>query len=569
MSSVPPKDEKRPRSKRGFILAIIAGAAVVLSGLSFILLQGNPKGASIDLMIPSEAQLGDPFEAKISFRNESQSEMKDVTISMALPRGVSFAEGDGEARTIRSVGMVAKDEIVEETFKLVVSEGADEEKDFKAEADYIPGGVSRHISITKEAKVRIKKPVEVSIDMPDKAVSGEEFDWSIALKNNYKEDMKVKVSAEPSKDLTTDFKVFEASIRAGEEIKKQFKGSAILTEGEVFNIKVSISGDIKGQGYLFDEKTGSSVIALSPLSLKAELKGKGSDYVVSPGERLDYAVTVRNNSDIPLQSILIRGVLKGVMYDIDSVSAKGTVDKAARLVTWDMSSDEVLKEIAPGESRSFDLSVALISDYPIKRLSDRNFSVELAVRAESPTVPYFVKSLKTVNIASAKNKLAGKLAVEARGYFRDAVSGILNDGELPPTVGQATEATVHWTIASPATDMESVEIRAEIPPGVELTGDKKSDVGELSIDKDKGEVIWRVPKVLATTGILSKPIEAIFQVKFTPMSSATGGYMAILGDTMAYATDGFTGKKVESGSGPLTTEFTDDKTIRPNEGIVR
>jgi hypothetical protein len=298
------------------------------------------------------------------------------------------------------------------------------------------------------------------------------------------------------------------------------------------------------------------------------LKGKSSDYVVSPGERLDYSITVRNNSDVPLQNVLVRGVVKGEMYDINSIESRGTIDKSARLVVWDISTDEALKEIAPNDARTYDLSISLKSDYDIKRLSDRNFSVELAIRAESPTVPYFVKSLKTVNIASVKNKVSGRLTVDAKGYFRDAASGILNDGDLPLTVGVSTEATVHWIVSSYATDMEGVEIRAELPSGVELTGEKKIEVGEFSFEDDKREVVWRIPKVLATTGVLSKPIKAIFQVKIVPLSAHTGGYMAIIGDTAAYATDGFTEQKVESGDGPVTTQFTDDATISPNDGIV-
>ena len=566
---MPPRPEKSIRSRRNLIKAIVAAVAVVVAGAAFLFLGGEPKGAAIDMKAPEKTSLGELFEISVVFRNESQSDMKDATISLSLPRGVSFAESEGEARAIREVGDVAPGEEARELFKLTVSEGAEAEKVFKAEADYIPGGVNKHISISKEIKVRIEKPVSASVEFPDKAVSGEEFDWMITLVNNSEGDVKVKVSAEPTGDLTTDFKTFEVTVPVGEEIKKKYKGSAVLPEGESFGVKISVSGTIAGSSYLFDEKTVDSVIAPSPLFLKAELKGKASDYAVTPGERLEYAVTVRNNSDVPLQNVFIRGVVKGEMYDIDSIESRGIIDKSARLVTWDMSTDESLKEIAPNDIRVYDLSISLKNDYDIRRLSDRNFSVELAVRAESPTVPYFVKSLKTVNIASVKSKVSGRLTVDAQGYFRDAASGILNDGDLPPTVGVPTEATVHWVVSSYATDMDGVEIRAELPTSVELTGEKKVDVGEFSFDKEKNEVIWRIPKILATTGVLSKSLEAIFQVKMVPLSAHIGGYMAIMGDTAAYATDGFTGQRITGGDGPVTTQFSDDATVNPNDGIVR
>ena len=566
---MPPKSEAVFRSKRNITPFFVVAAVAVLGALAFFFLGGTPKGAAIDIEAPEKAALGEPFDLSVVFRNESESEMRDVTISLNLPKGVSLAEGDGEARSIRNVGDVVPGGVARESFRLMVSEGADSEKALKAEADYIPGGVSQHISINKEVKVKIQKPVSASIEFPEKVVSGEEFDWIVTFTNNSEADTEVKVTSEVSRDLTTNFKTFEIDVPKGEEKKKKFSGSVVLAEGEPFSVKISLSGMIRGETYLFDEVTAASTVAPSPLSIKTEVKGKGSDYVASPGERIDYAVTVKNNSDVPLQNVLIRSALKGDMYDIDSITSNGNVDKGARVVIWDMSNDGRLRELAPGSEASFDISVSLKSDYTIRRLSDRNFSLELATRAESPTVPYLVKSLKTVNISSFKTKVAGRLSVEAHGYFRDAASGIINEGELPLTVGNSTEATVHWIVSSYATDMQDVEIRAELPSGVDLTGDKKVDVGELSYDKDRGEVIWRIPKVLATTGVLSKPIEAIFQVKIVPLSAHTGGYMAIMGDTSVFATDVFTGQKIQGGAGPVTTEFKDDRTVGPNDGIVR
>ncbi|MDD5099097.1 MAG: hypothetical protein PHP35_02035, partial [Candidatus Colwellbacteria bacterium] len=88
-------------------------------------------------------------------------------------------------------------------------------------------------------------------------------------------------------------------------------------------------------------------------------------------------------------------------------------------------------------------------------------------------------------------------------------------------------------------------------------------------DKNSNEAIWRIPKVLATTGVLSKPVEAIFQVKITPSPVHTGSYMAIIGDTSAFALDGFTGQRISVGDSAVTTQFTDDPTVGPNDGIIR
>ncbi|MDD5099096.1 MAG: hypothetical protein PHP35_02030, partial [Candidatus Colwellbacteria bacterium] len=455
----------------GKLPVIIGVILIAVIGAAFLFLGGKPKGAVINIDVPQRAGLGDSFDAIVTFKNESQSEMRDVAISLSLPKGMVFSDRQEESRSSRDVGIVNAGEEAREVFKLTVSDGAEARKNIKAEAEYIPGGVSKHISISKDESIEIEKPVTASLEFPDRAISGEEFDWVLTLTNASQNDIKVKADIESTKEMTTDFKSFEVTVSKGEEVKKKYKGSVILPEGEKFNIKASISGEIAGVKYLFDESSKEGTVAPSPLFIKAEIEGKSGDFVASPGESLKYLVTVRNNSDVPLQNVVIRGVLKGDMYNGDSISIeRGSADKSAKIVLWDNSTDGFLSEIQPNDSRTYDFTISLKDDYSINKLSDRNFSVDLALRAESPTVPYFVKSLKTVNIASFKTKVAGRLTVDARGYFRDAASGIINDGDIPIASGSTTEATIHWIVSSYSTDMENVEIRAELPAVVELTG---------------------------------------------------------------------------------------------------
>ncbi len=82
------------------------------------------------------------------------------------------------------------------------------------------------------------------------------------------------------------------------------------------------------------------------------------------------------------------------------------------------------------------------------------------------------------------------------------------------------------------------------------------------------EVTWNIDKILAARGILSDPIEAVFKVELTPNVTEVGQYKDILGKTTLTATDDFTGVDMVSYDNPLTTNLTDDETVRSENGRV-
>jgi len=60
-----------------------------------------------------------------------------------------------------------------------------------------------------------------------------------------------------------------------------------------------------------------------------------------------------------------------------------------------------------------------------------------------------------------------------------------------------------------------------------------------SYDERTQEVVWNIDKILATKGIISSPVEAIFQVEATPNVTQTGTNMPLLGQTTIRASDDF------------------------------
>ncbi len=564
MQTVPRKEEGH-----GFKWGRIAitGGIVLLAvviGVFMFLSRGRDVQISIDINGP--VRLGEPFDIEVIAENGSTETLRDVSLSLTLPEGVSFSDG-ASARRVKKIGVMEPGGSNKEIFRVIVSEDKDGEEVLRAEASYIPKSLGREMKVFSESFLEIEKWLTLSIEAPEKAISGEDFQWVASYKNNSDKEWKIKLLADLPEGLETDFKESEIAIAPNEEGKKSFSGSIIMEEGSSFEIRTYAKGKIGDKEQEIDSVRIQVLIAPSPLSIKISTEDDKDQ--ISVGEKIEYAVSVRNSTDVPMQNVTVRAVLKGGMIDIEGLESSGTIDKANKLIVWNIDNASELKEIAPRSSVSFPVVVPIKEDFSIKKLSDRNFIVRMDVRAESPTVPYLTKSLKTVNIASKEIKIAGKLMVDATAFFRDAKSGIMNEGDLPFQSGVPINLTIHWKVADYGNDMENISISAELPSGVEPTDSKMADAGDLSYVAGERKMVWKIPKVLATQGILSKELEAIFQLKVIPSSSSVGGFAPILKETSVEATDLFTGSKYQGYDAAIDSSLEDDPTIGSMDGIVR
>jgi len=141
---------------------------------------------------------------------------------------------------------------------------------------------------------------------------------------------------------------------------------------------------------------------------------------------------------------------------------------------------------------------------------------------------------------------------------------------LPLLVGNATGDTVVWIVKYHGTDVDNVEVRARFGDGVVLTGETAGNTDTVpEIDSETGEVVWKVGRLLATTGILNAEPEAIFQVSATPMSANIGNYMLLIGETRVSGDDEFTETTIMSNASAIDTRLPDDPTVNAGDGEVQ
>jgi hypothetical protein len=548
--------KKTKKNYKNIIRITIAILFVVIVGSAYFLLSSDFSGVTLTVQTDGPARIGESFDIMVTLENNSDEEVSDTTVALSLPVGVSFADGRGDLRRTKEVKTIPAGGFEREVFKVIITEFSDT-KTFEAEAEYLPASLGREIKTSKSLSVEVQKWLTLGIEAPDKIVSGEEFEWIFSYENDTDKDQVIDLELEFPEELMGDMPSERFKISAGEHKQTVFTAFIVMEEGEIFSIKAIARGDIGDKEYILGNAETEITIASSPLSIDIS-SSKEEGEPLLPGEEPSYTISFRNNSDVAMKDIRLEADIMSDMLD-ESVSKN---------MNWSIVNMPELGEINPGKSAVVTFKVKIADTYPIKKLNDRDFTLKITARIESPTVPYAIKAIKTVNMASLEQKIAGKADVVVEAFYRDAVSGVVNDGVFPPTVGQITEYSVHWKLVNYSTDMSEVEISAEIPPGVEFVKQVKVDAGEFSSD-ESNRIIWKIPKILATTGILSKPVTAIFQVKAVPEARHVGSYMPLLGPTNITAKDDFTESAFSAFKEFITTELPSDKTVSPADGIVR
>lgn len=559
-----------------FIAVFVLGGGLLL----FVAYQGGlSRGLQLSLSVPEKITIGEPFDLRINVSNNSQTAFEDVRLTVSLPEGVAFVGSPASKNAdFKELGILAGNSLNQQTFKLIALNGENTFKRVSASASYLAGSLSSRF---QEEKI-VDAPIDgyaivLDIATPQQVFSGENFDAEISFKNESKldfSDLRLRIDypmtyklikANLPPDLNNNIWIL-GGLHPGSENKFKINGNLIGPDGASFELKATIQANFLGQNYDININTAAIAIATSPLSLKISLNNE-EDYISRLNDSLAYTLSYKNNTDIGLRDVIIKAQLVGAMFDFSAIQTNGVFRSTDNTITWNASNVSDLSTLSPGESGSVFFILKIKNAYPIKRLSDKNFTLKITGTIESPTVPNFVSAEKTFSLATLETKVGGQADLDARAYFRDASSGVINKGPFPPKVNQPTQYTVHWLITNYSTDVKTVEVKAFLAGNVRYLGTVKNSSGTITYNDRTQELVWVIDRIPATTGIISSPLEAIFQIEATPSSADLGRFMNLIQESSLKAIDEFTDLELFDKDFPISTTLPDDSTAS-NQGIV-
>ena len=537
----------------------------------------------LELVAGEEISYGTPFQLEMTFANDSQNILNNTRVTIHLPSGILLADGSEDSKIIREMGDVRTGGLHREKVSVIAVPGEDRSYGIKAEVLYAPNSVSAefkketHLEITPKAL-----NFELELVSPERIFRGEEFEVSATYRTE--EDLENLPETKLKINLPEEFRATNQvpesdgdrtwNLLGDDEVNKDLSANVVLVNGRIdtsdsnqFNVSAELLMNILDEDYAFRKVEETVTLEPSPLSFNLVLGGQ--ENLATPGQRLVYVLQYKNNTNSTLRDVVAHATLSGEMFDTSAIETNAIVDSSRTNITWTSQKTPELRELAPGASGELSFSIKIKDKHPIDRLNDKDFSVKVDAEIESPTVQDGVEADRTINSAEIETKVKGLTTASVEAFFRDVNADVINSGPLPPRVGVPTNFTIHWAVSNFGTDVESVEVRARLSPGVEFVEVVQNNTASTpEFDAESGEVVWNLGSLIATTGVISERPEVIFQVKATPQSGNVGNYMLLLEETRVTAYDTFTESQISSVSAPVNTSLPTDHTVNESDGQV-
>lgn len=564
------------------LIFFIACFCVVIIGGGFLiwsLLFKESNFVGVELQMEKTIMRGVPFTVTAVVSNDQDIAISESKLSLILPDGVREVNTGGSLIT-EPIGIIQGGTSVKKMFSLVSTNEKGDKKELEARISYVGAGGSRFEPTGTKHLVEISnEPLSVAVALPDSIVRGSPFSLELQYSNSSPVDIRdVWVIAEypntfhfdsASQDpdsLNNRWRISE--LKKGEVGSIEIQGTYEGDDSSPLTIPASLVISLGDRDYVIASSKSSKEPQPSPVILSLSVNGV-QDYIAKLGDTLTYSIQYENRTGIALKDTTISLSFSGVMVDTTTLTGDGTLNKRERSIEWDAKNTPTFAYLSAGASGELSATVKLKDIFPIKKASDKNFSVIAQAKLESSSVPPYMNTLKTSVSANRETKIGGSLGVASELRYRDPDSGIANTGPFPPKVGQATEYTIHWILETGATDIKDVEIVGELEDGVQFSGVSKSNIEtKPEYDSVSKSMKWKIPRIPSGRGVISDMLEATFQVRATPRQEQVKQFMPIMKETIAKGIDEFTNMELVARDVALSTSLPDDSTVGAGGGRV-
>ncbi len=561
-----------------FIFFITINLLVIIGGsfLIFFSLKTKPTRPLVEIEInhPFLLRKGVPFNFEVNISNQSNIILKNASLILNLPsQGLFLSNQNSEIR--EEIGDIGSGSVFRKKFEAVVNQ---ELKDkIKVLLVYNLDSKQRFEQIF-EKEINIEKSgFEFEIEAPQEVLSGVPFEIVINYKNNsgYNfEDLFLETEPSPTfKFLSSNFQPDSplnnfwrlGALNAGSSGKLIIQGVINSPQKSFFSLPVTLGNYFLGQKIILERTDLSILINPSPISVSVLINNK-TDYVARIGESLVYTLKYKNNTEKPLNNLVIKIKLLSDLFDFQTIQTRGEFDALTNTLVWSSQNLSELRKLNPGETGSLNFSVRLVSNFPIKNVQDKNFLLKIEGTIDSLSEKG--ESQRQADF-SLETKVSGYIIVDTQVFYRDPASKILNTGPMPPRIGQATQYTVHFFVRVYGVDVRDVEVRTFLENGVSWKGVTKSNTESLpEFNEMTKEVVWRIDKIQANKGVVNDPLEAVFQIEAIPSQNHLGQYQPLITRTLIRAFDEFAGLTLENFDVGVNSSLPDDQTINKEEGRV-
>ena len=552
-----------------FVLFIVAIAIFLFGSPSF-----SEDQVVLEIEGPTQASVGDEVVYKVKYGNKTKQELSDLKFKFSYPEE-SIVVKDGEiAEDLTeafNLDNLQDNESGEKEFKAFLAGDRGNIKNAKIELEFKVGNLRSSFEKSDTISTTlVSVPVSLTLVAPPSAVSGQAVNYILDYRNESKEsisDIQFEFDYPDgfsASDKLPSSNVWPVSVlKQGEGGRISIKGTLTGKEGEVKKISVFLKRGINGKFIKYQSSSTFTLISNPLLGLDITVNGS-KNYSAHLGDRLQYTVRYKNDSSSNLIGLNLVVKLEGEMYDVATLDTKGGFyDSSDGTILWNAAVVPDFSVLSPNKSGEVEFRVNVKKDFPLSSIGGRNFFVKVSSKLSTPNVPSEVEGNEIAVSAELLTRVGTKPTLSQVVFYNDSAFG--SSGPLPPQAGKETVFTVHWQIVNPGNDMNKVEVRALLPPGVVWKNVVSVDLGqsEPTFDANSSEVVWNIGVLPQSTGVLTPKYEASFQVGIRP--SLAGQIPVIVNEAKFSGVDSFTKEQIVINAPELNT---DDLSDRPGEGTV-
>ena len=330
--------------------------------------------------------------------------------------------------------------------------------------NFTPSSGKEQLSVDTQFSVNIStSPVILDVSAPSQAMDGDKVEYVIDYKNL---DIRSLNNLQVSVEFPTGFQFSEAqpspsqnntdwtvgNLDSNQGGKIRISGTLHGDNGESKNLIVSLGkpGDNE-QFAIFNKREISTKIVAPILTVTQKLDGLAAG-IVNAGDVLNYKIAYHNSSTFGLRNAIVTVQIEGKILDFSKINVeKGFFDGSKNIVTWKASDIPSLANINPNDGGELHFSIPVKMIIPGVNSNDKNFVVKTIAKIDSPDIPTSIDSNKIIGSNTLELKLASKVLLDSRGYFKDAK--IQNSGPIPIQVGKETLFAIHWTLVNISNDL--------------------------------------------------------------------------------------------------------------------
>jgi hypothetical protein len=531
-------------------------------------LPASPQNISISVSGPPQVAGGGVTELQIAVTNRNKVPLQLAELVITFPSGTrSPTDFKTDEPTLRQpLGTIEPGGVRQGTVSAVFAGKEGARENVKVELEYrVAGSNSIYVASSAYTLNFTSSPLSVSIEGANEAISGQPVELSVTVTSN---------AAAPMRDvlLSADYPFgFKFSSATPAQTSRGFWELGDFNPGQqktvvINGVLTGDSGDERVFHFISGTRSDASHTKVdTPLSVVTFKSGISQPFLklalqmnesssktitVSPGERIDIAVTYQNNLESSIENAVIVAKLSGLDIDGTTVrSTDGFYRSTDDAVFWDKTTTGGrLQHLAPGDKGSVNFSFEMPSSDQLQGVKNPHLDISVNAagsRLDETGVPQTLQSTAHSTIS-----LASDLQLTATGLYYSNPFGSV--GPMPPKAESETTYAVVFTVTNTTNKISNAKLTAQLPTYIRWIGIYSPASEKITFNQEQSTITWDLDDIAPGVGLNgSQPRQAAIAVGFTPSTSQIGQQPVILQNIVLKGTDE---------SGVAVTKDIDDLT---------